>query len=102
MVSEVGKIRQAFKLSRLVSKFGMAQKNKLFSKIEDGSYGWEEPDEYEGMKSALVEKVADGKWVCVANYAMMLWHLEQKELLERDFLVNGNEPEHNGIVESLK
>jgi len=32
----------------------------------------------------------------------MLWHLEQKELLGRDFLVNGNEPEHSGIVESLK
>lgn len=82
------------RLTRLADKFGMVLKGRLIEKVQEGKGGWDNLQDYPLIVDRLRASVDDGRWIDVANLASILWYQEQVELLTRDFLFEGQDPEH--------
>lgn len=65
-------------LDALVNKFAEAMKKRLREKYYEGRRDWDDPRYAIGMMDALEAHATDGKWVDAANFAAMLWNMEQK------------------------
>ena len=52
---------------------------KLIQKLNEGYHGWDDPTSKEGLIRILKKNMERSDWVDVANIAMFLWNLEQKE-----------------------
>jgi hypothetical protein len=72
----------------LIDKFSMAMRVKALSEVEAL------PEEWIVLESILKTALDEHQWVDVALVAAILWHSEWKAHLGRDFLTEGNEPEH--------
>lgn len=66
-------------LNALVDEFAKAMKRKLRAKLFSGRSGWDDVKNAEGIRAALLEHALRGEtqWVDVANFAAMLWNMEQ-------------------------
>ncbi len=63
-------------LEHLVSDFSIEMVRKLAIKCAEGRRGWDNPDLYASIESALLKAATRGKWVSVANFAAMLWNMD--------------------------
>jgi hypothetical protein len=72
----------------LIDKFSMAMRVKALSEVEAL------PEDWAVLESILKTALFEQQWVDVALVAATLWHSEWKAHLGRDFLTEGNEPEH--------
>ena len=66
-------------LNALVDEFAKAMKRKLRAKLFSGRSCWDDVKNAEGIRAALLEHAARGvgQWIDVANFAAMLWNMEQ-------------------------
>lgn len=66
-------------LDALVDSFATEMKSKLRWKVMQGRHGWDDATNRDGIKNALLEHATrdSGQWVDVANFAAMLWNMEQ-------------------------
>ena len=85
---------ESMRLNRLVDKFGLVMKGRLMTKLADGAKGWDDPANHDLFLNKLELAIDNGRWEDAANYAAMIWYGEQIAHLERDFLTEGNDPEH--------
>jgi hypothetical protein len=65
-------------LDALVDTFAAAMRAKLQQQWRRGWYGWDDPGNREILRARLAEHLAKpgSQWVDVANFAAMLWNLE--------------------------
>jgi hypothetical protein len=62
-------------------RFARAMDAKLAQKRTEGRGGWHKPGEctVDDLREELMRHAEAGRWVNVANYAMMLWNREHPE-----------------------
>lgn len=78
-------------VSRLADKFIMSLRANLHKNPLPYSPSGETRDELIILANEAME---ENDWQKLSYYAARLWHYEQSELLKRDFLTKGDDPEH--------
>ena len=69
-------------LTALVDSFSYLMRERLHQKVRAGYKGWDDPDNskylFQSMQVMISKARNDpSKWVDVANFAAMLWHLDK-------------------------
>ena len=67
------------KLIKALSKFTMLMTLKFHRKFLKGYHGWDETSYKEVLLEKLNKNLKDEDYVDVANFAMSLWYLKEKE-----------------------
>jgi hypothetical protein len=71
-------IAEAEAIGELVRSFAIQMVEKLLKKHVEGKRGWNDPGRYDYILDALYGAADRGEWLNVANYAAMLWNLDNK------------------------
>ena len=89
-------LKEGIALSTLVDKFGIKQKQRFFDKQSEGLVGWNtlSPEDVETIKAKMQNAINGERWIDVANFSAMLWNHDWKNFLGRDFIMQGEDPEH--------
>lgn len=67
------------KLDKLVDSFAAEMKKKLHEKLKKGITGWDSREFKIQFTHRVLDNLLEKKMVNVANYAAMLWNLEEQE-----------------------
>ena len=69
-------VEELQKLDRLVDKFSVEMKKKIFAKFDAGwRGGWDDRANKERMKLKILGNASKGDMVDVANYAAFIWNM---------------------------
>lgn len=79
---------RAFKPQSWIEKFGLTlcleaftkeMRTKLFDKVDEGYVGWASEEFRDKLLKKLQAHLDKGDMVDVANFAMMLWNMDESE-----------------------
>jgi hypothetical protein len=68
---------QAEALGALLDAFAKQMGAKIFTKLEEGYMGWDNPSKVNDLRKKLLTNFEKGDMVDVATLAMFLWNLSQ-------------------------
>lgn len=77
VTEEAKKAAQQEALGVLLDAFVKEMGGKIFTKIEEGYTGWDNPEKVQDLRRKLLTNFEKGDMVDVAALAMFLWNLSQ-------------------------
>jgi hypothetical protein len=75
--AEAKKAAQAEALGALLDTFAKEVGAKIFTKMEEGYVGWDDPQKVNELRKKLLTNFEKGDMVDVAALAMFLWNLNE-------------------------